>query len=154
VTPVTYPAGCNCIAKGAKQKMNDPDTSEAFAKRYTAAWCSKDPANVAAFFAAEGSLKVNDGEPAVGTKAITEVARGFMTSFPDLELQMDALEPRGDRLLYRWTLIGTNSGPGGSGHKVHISGYENWQFGDDGLIAESLGHFDEVDYQRQLQHGS
>ena len=133
--------------------MNDRDTPEEFAKRYTAAWCSKNPASVAAFFAADGSLKVNDANPAVGTTAITEVARGFMTSFLDLELRMDALEPRGDRLLYHWTLIGTNNGPGGTGQKVRISGYEDWQLGDDGLIAESLGHFDEVEYQRQLEIG-
>ena len=131
--------------------MNNRDASEEFAKRYTAAWCSRNPASVAAFFAADGSLKVNDAEPAAGTAAITEVARGFMTSFPDLEIRMDALEPRGDRLLYHWTLIGTNSGPGGTGQKVSISGYEDWQLGDDGLIAESLGHFDEVDYEQQLK---
>jgi hypothetical protein len=151
MTPVTYPAGCNGIAKGAKQIMSDRNTPDEFAKRYTAAWCSKDPVSVAAFFAADGSLKVNDAEPAVGTAAITEVARGFMTSFPDLEIRMDALEPRGDRLLYHWTLIGTNSGPGGTGQKVSISGYEDWQLGDDGLIAESLGHFDEGDYEQQLR---
>ena len=133
--------------------MNDRDTPNNFARRYTAAWCSKDPVSVAAFFATDGSLKVNDAEPAVGTAAITEVARGFMTSFPDLELLMDALEPRGDRLLYHWTLIGTNKGSGGTGQKVRISGYEDWQLSDEGLISESLGHFDEVEYQRQLEHG-
>jgi hypothetical protein len=127
MTSVTYLVRWAGSAKRAEKKMNDRDAPEEFAKRYTAAWCSKDPASVAAFFAADGSLKVNDADPAVGTAAITEVARGFMTSFPDLELRMDALEPRGDRLLYHWTLIGTNNGPGGTGQKVCISGYEEWQ---------------------------
>ncbi len=32
-----------------------------------------------------------------------------------------------------------------------MTGYEEWTFGADGLISQSLGHFDEVDYQRQLK---
>jgi hypothetical protein len=51
-------------------------------------------------------------------------------------------------------LKGTNTGPGGTGHSVRISGFESWQFGDDGLIVKSLGHFDAAAYQRQLIHGS
>ena len=123
-----------------------------FATRYTAAWCSQDPASVAAFFSDGGSLKINDGESSVGRAAITEAARSFMTAFPDMVVEMDALERRGDGYIYRWTLKGTNTGPGGSGAKVKISGYEQWSIGPDGLIAASLGHFDADDYDRQLQH--
>ena len=122
------------------------------AKRYTAAWCSQDPESVAAFFAPDGSLGVN-GVPAIGRSAITEVARGFMTAFPDMVLTMDDLVVSGDHATYHWTLDGHNTGPNGTGKRVRISGYEEWQFGDDGLIAQSLGHFDEADYQRQLQYG-
>ena len=39
------------------------------------------------------------------------------------------------------------------GHRVRISGFEVWQIGADGLIAESLGHFDSAAYQHQLEHG-
>jgi hypothetical protein len=105
---------------------------------------------VAAFFAEKGSLKINDGEPHVGRAAITEVARGFMRGFPDLAVSMDGLEKNGDLWIYRWTLTGTNTGPGGSGNKVRISGYEEWTLGADGLVAESSGHFDAADYQRQV----
>jgi len=45
----------------------------------------------------------------------------------------------------------THVGPGGTGRAVHISGFEEWTFGDDGLIRESKGHFDEAEYQRQLE---
>ncbi len=55
-----------------------------FGTQYTAAWCSQKAASVAAFFAEQGSLKVNDGNPAVGRAAITAVAQGFMSAFPDL----------------------------------------------------------------------
>lgn len=128
----------------------DTDTLRDFAARYTAAWCSQDPASVAAFFAEDGSLKVNDGEPAVGREAITEVARGFMTAFPDMVVEMDDVVVDEDGAIYRWTLTGTNTGPDGTGNAVRISGYEEWTIGEDGLIAASLGHFDTAEYERQL----
>ena len=125
-----------------------------FAERYTAAWCSQDPKRVAAFFAPSGSLAINDGSPAVGRNAITEAAQDFMTTFPDLKVIMDDLLDHEDRVIYKWTLSGTNTGPGGTGNHVRISGFEKWQIGSDGLIAESQGHFDSAEYQRQLEHGS
>jgi predicted ester cyclase len=124
-----------------------------FAERYTAAWCSQDPARVAAFFAPTGSLRVNDAAPAVGRGAITQIARGFMSAFPDLHLTMDNLLIQEDHSVFHWTLDGTNTGPAGTGHRLHISGFEVWEFGTDDLIAESRGHFDGAAYQRQLQLG-
>jgi predicted ester cyclase len=124
-----------------------------FAKWYTGAWCSQKASSVAEFFALNGTLSVN-GAPAAGRNAITEVAQGFMTAFPDLELLMDDVVIQGDRAVYHWTFIGTNTGPGGTGHRVRFSGYEVWKFGEDGLIAESQGHFDAADYQRQLGGGN
>ena len=118
--------------------------------KYTAAWCSQDPGCVAAFFAAGGSLKINDGAPAVGRTAVTAAAQGFMTAFPDMVVAMDSVMLDGGRAVYRWTLSGTNTGPGGTGKAVRISGYEEWTFATDGLIMESKGHFDEADYNRQL----
>ena len=122
-----------------------------FATRYTAAWCSQNPANVAAFFSDEGSLTVNDSPPAVGRSAITEVARSFMAAFPDLTVVMDTLSQRGDDVEYRWTLSGTNTGLGGAGRRVCISGFEKWRMQCDGLIASSQGHFDAAEYRRQLE---
>ena len=122
-----------------------------FATKYTAAWCSQDPASVASFFAQDGSLTINQGEPSVGRTAITAAARGFMTAFPDMVVQMDSLGLDGGGINYHWTLTGTNTGPGGTGRRVRISGYEEWTIGPDGLIARSLGHFDEAEYQRQLE---
>jgi hypothetical protein len=36
---------------------------------------------------------------------------------------------------------------------VRISGYEEWTISADGLIAESFRHYDEAEYERQLQYG-
>jgi SnoaL-like polyketide cyclase. len=122
-----------------------------FASRYAKAWCSQNPEKVAAFFAENGSLSVNDGPPAVGQAAIAEEARGFMTTFPDMVVTMDKLVRDEDGTKFHWTLTGTNTGPGGTGKRVRISGYERWQFDNAGLIAESKGHFDAAEYERQLK---
>jgi predicted ester cyclase len=125
-----------------------------FGERYTAAWCSQDPDRVAAFFSAAGSLSINGGAPAVGRRAVRDVVQGFMTAFPDLVLTMDDVHLDGDCTVYHWTFAGTNKAPGGTGQQVLFSGFEEWKIGEDGLIASSLGHFDEADYRRQLQHGT
>jgi uncharacterized protein (TIGR02246 family) len=127
-----------------------PDGLREFAARYTAAWCSREPARVAAFYAPNGSLTMNEGAPAVGRAAIASVAQGFMTAYPDLQVLMDDVRGDGDRGQYHWTLVGTNSGPGGAGRTVRISGMERWRLSPDRLIAESLGSFDAADYQRQV----
>ena len=124
-----------------------------FARRYAEAWCSQDPHRVAAFFAEDGSLAVNDAAPAVGRRAITDVARGFMCDFPDMIVTLDRLEQQADRHAFHWTLTGTNSGEGGTGKRVRISGFELWKFNDAGLIQDSKGHFDADEYARQIQHG-
>lgn len=123
---------------------------QSFAEAYTAAWCSQDAARVASFYAENGSLRVNDAAPAVGRAAITEVAQGFMTAFPDMQVLLDDLRIEDDHAIYHWTLVGTNTGPGGTGRAVRISGYEVWRIGADGLIASSEGHFDAEEYLRQL----
>ena len=128
-----------------------PEQLSELARRYTEAWCSGDPARVAEHYAPVGSLTINDGEPSVGRAAIAEAARGFMVAFPDLWVGMDALR---DGPEYHWTLTGTNTGPGGTGRSVRISGYEEWTIGDDGLIAASLGHFDQDDWNRQVSGGN
>jgi len=133
--------------------MNDRAELDKFAQRYAKAWCSQNPESVAAFFAERGSISINNGPPAVGRTAIAREAQAFMTTFPDMIVTFDKLEPRGDRAAFHWTLTGTNTGPGGTGKRVRISGYELWKIDNDGLIGDSLGHFDAAEYERQLKHG-
>jgi len=125
-----------------------------FAQRYAKAWCSQNPEKVAAFFAGRGSISINNGPPAVGRVAIAKEAQAFMTTFPDMVVTMDKVVRDEEGTKFHWTLTGTNTGPGGTGKRVRISGYELWNLDNDGLIAESKGHFDTAEYERQLKHGS
>ncbi len=89
----------------------------------------------------------------MGRAAIAAAAQAFMTAFPDMVVMMDGLGIEGGHAVYRWTLTGTNTGPGGTGRPVQISGREKWTMGSDGLIAASEGQFDEAEYERQLSAG-
>jgi steroid delta-isomerase-like uncharacterized protein len=137
--------------EGDHMEQDHEQLIRSFAEAYTAAWCSQDPASVAALYEENGSLSVNEDAPAVGREAIADVVQGFMTAFPDLQVFLDDLLLQDDGAIYHWTLTGTNTGPGGTGRAVRISGFEVWQIGADGLIADSRGHFDSLEYRRQLE---
>ena len=121
-----------------------------FATRYAAAWSGRNPDALAAFYAPTGSLSVNGGPPSVGRPAIAATAGGFMTAFPDMVVEMDRVVDTGGGAEFHWIWTGTNTGPGGTGRAVRITGFEEWTLGTDGLIAESKGHYDDAEYQRQV----
>jgi predicted ester cyclase len=130
--------------KSKYEKMVD------FGEKYTAAWNSKKPANVASFYAEDGSLTVNNGSPAIGRDQIAATAKSYMEAFPDMKLTMDSLIADNDTYRYYWTFEGTNSGSGGTGNKVIFSGFEQWTMGNNGLIQKSIGTYNVEDYNRQL----
>ena len=110
----------------------------------------RNPDALASFYNENGSLTVNNGSPSIGRAAIAATARGYMTAFPDMLVKMDRVTQEGSRTRFHWTWTETNTGPGGTGKAVRLSGYEEWTFGPDGLIAESKGHFDAAEYERQM----
>ncbi len=126
----------------------------AFATRYAAAWSSRDPARLASFYADEGSLSVNGGAPSTGRAAVAATAESFMTAFPDMVVRLDRMDQRGDHPVFHWIWTGTNTGRGGTGNSVRMTGYEEWTMDPNGLIARSDGHYDEAEYQRQLKQGA
>ena len=126
-----------------------PDDRTSFATRYAAAWSGKDPEAFGAFYDAAGSLVVN-GSASVGRPAIVATARSYMAAFPDMVVRLDSLREESGATVFHWTWTGTNTGPGGTGRAVNLTGYERWTFSPDGLILTSDGHFDTDEYQRQL----
>lgn len=131
----------------------DAERLQALGTAYTEAWNQLDPAGVASFHEEASFLQVNDADPASGREAIADVAQGFMTAFPDMFLAMDSIVSTASGARYHWTYSGTNTGPGGTGMAVRFSGYEEWSLSEDGLITQALGHFDQEEYNRQLEFG-
>jgi len=123
------------------------------ATRYAAAWSSQTPERLAAFYAVEGVLVINGGPPSRGREAIAARARAFMQAYPDMVVRCDSVTGDATRAVFHWTWTGTNTGPGGTGAAVHLQGHEAWTLTAQGEIAESQGHFDAAEYERQLQAG-
>ena len=119
---------------------------EQLARTYTEAWCSHDVGRIAGHYAPGGAIVFNGRERI----EIEAVANYFVTAFPDGEIFMDDLVFKADSVEWHWTVTGTRAE---TGKRVRVSGYEEWTIGADGLIEESRRHFDEAEYERQLQHG-
>lgn len=135
---------------GCKSERSGYDKMIEFARKYTDAWNSKIPENMASFYAEDGTLTVNKGTPAVGRKQLAETARSYMEAFPDMELSMDSLAVADGKYRFYWTFKGTYSGPGGNGNRVDFSGFEEWTMNEEGLVQMSVGTYDAEEYQRQL----
>lgn len=136
---------------GCNSDKSEYDKMVEFGQRYTEAWNSKVPQQMASFYAEDGILTVNNGTPAIGRKQLAETAQSYMEAFPDLELTMDSLTVDNGTYRYYWTFKGTNTGPNGTGNKVDFSGYEEWTMNDQGLVQRSIGTYDAEEYQRQLK---
>lgn len=108
-------------ACSTEDKQTESEDLTDLAVLYAEAWSSQDPEAFSMFYAENGSLRVNDGEPSVGRDAIEETARSFMVAFPDMVVRL-----------------------------VDLEGYEQWTLAEDGLILESRGYYDEAEYERQL----
>lgn len=118
------------------------------AAAYTAAWNTGRPEAVAAFFAPEGAITINDGIPWEGRDRVAQMAAGFYADIPDLNLVCDGLRTSGDHLVYLWTFTGTHAG---TRKAVKVLGWEEWDVDAEGLIRLSRGWFDSEDYARQTQ---
>jgi len=126
------------------------EQAKQLAENYTKAWCSHDADAVASFYAQEGFIVKNGAEPCVGRAEIAEMAKAYFIDFPDIIVKLDGVRSTASHAIFLWTFVGTNTGPEGTGNYVDVSGWEYWHFSEDGLIAESAGHFDVDDYQKQL----
>jgi uncharacterized protein (TIGR02246 family) len=129
--------------------LNSADV-QAMAENYAKAWSSHNPEAVAAFYAENGKIIINDGEPTIGRAAIAGVAQSFYDDFPDLVVSLDQVRTAGNNAVFMWTLEGTNKD---TKNFVKVSGWESWRLSDDILVVESDGRFDAEEYDRQIREG-
>jgi steroid delta-isomerase-like uncharacterized protein len=93
-------------------------------------------------------------EDIVGLDDFKKLITFMRTAYPDFKVTFDDMIVKGDKVVVRWTMIGTNTGPRGdlppTGKKVRISGIsmsrivngktaEEWEFYNSLDVALQLG---------------
>lgn len=126
--------------------MIDPEDVAAMAASYTTAWNSKSPEAVASFYAPDGEIIINRGDPWTGRTRVRDMAAGFYADVPDLTLRCDDIRCSGNHAIYVWTFTGHDAS---TGNPLNIRGWEEWEIGDDLKVIASRGWFDAEDYARQ-----
>jgi len=124
----------------------DPERVSTLAAAYTAAWNSGSPEAVASFYAPDGHIVINRGEPWVGREGIAEMASGFYADVPDLKLVCDDVRRAGNHVAYFWTFTGTHAG---TKNPLRVVGWEEWDLDADLKVVASRGWYDAADYERQ-----
>ena len=117
------------------------------AEAYTAAWNTGSPEAVAEFYAPDGRIVINRGEPWDGRARVAEMAAGFFADVPDLALVCDNVRCAGEHVAYFWTFTGTHSATKKS---LSISGWEEWDLDANLKVKASRGWYDADEYARQV----
>ncbi|MAX74005.1 nuclear transport factor 2 family protein [Alterinioella nitratireducens] len=123
-----------------------PDAVARMAKDYTAAWNSGSADAVASFYAPDGEIVINRGDPWSGRDRVRDMAAGFFADVPDLSLTCDDLRVSGTHAIFVWSFTGHDAS---SGRPLNVRGWEEWEIGEDLKVAASRGWFDADDYARQ-----
>jgi steroid delta-isomerase-like uncharacterized protein len=124
---------------------------------YIAGWNSHDPAQCASHF--DPQIEFYDatvGTPVKGKQnVLQDVVQTFMGAVPDLKLERSAeVLVSGDRLAYRWTFSGTNTGAWSDGTPATnkpftIQGLTLMHL-KDGKIIYSGDYYDAYGFYKQL----
>lgn len=122
------------------------EQAQALAQGYTAAWNTGSPEAVAAFYAPEGVIVINAGEPWTARAGVADMAAGFFADVPDLSLTCDGVRCAGNHILYLWTFTGAHAATKKS---LRVAGWEEWDLDADHKVTFSRGWFDADDYARQ-----
>ena len=124
----------------------DPKKAKQMADAYTAAWNSGSAQAVAEFYAKDGGIVINRGEPWQGRDRVAQMAAGFFSGVPDIKIVCDGLRCAGDHVVYLWTFTGTHAG---TKRPLRVSGWEEWDLDADYKVKASRGWYDADDYTRQ-----
>ena len=115
---------------------------------YTGAWNTGSADAVAGFYAEDGQITINRGDPWLGRTGVRDMAAGFFADVPDLVLSCDGIRAAGTHVVYLWTFTGHDAG---TNNPLEIHGWEEWTLDDNGKVQSSLGWYDAEDYARQVE---
>ncbi len=116
------------------------------AQDYTKAWNSKSAEAVASFYAEDGEIVINRGEPWSGRARVRDMAAGFYSDVPDLFLTCDDVRVSDKHVLFLWTFTGHDAT---TQRPLKIQGWEEWDLNNDLQVQSSRGWFDAQSYAQQ-----
>jgi steroid delta-isomerase-like uncharacterized protein len=126
----------------------------ALCHREAEAWNAHDAAAVGMLYAADATQRDVGGQTFNGRDAIAARARMFMDAFPDLRLDLGAIEVDGDTFTLEWTASGINSGSlagmPATNRTVKVEGCDVVKVGDDSLIHSESAYWNEAAMLRQM----
>ena len=125
----------------------DPMKIARMAQDYTDAWNSGSAEAVASFYAEDGEIVINRGDPWTGRDRVRDMAAGFFADVPDLSLTCDDVRTSEGHALFLWTFTGHDAT---TGNPLKIHGWEEWDLRDDLKVQASRGWFDAEAYARQV----
>jgi hypothetical protein len=128
----------------------DQDQVRDFARSYTEAWCSHDPARVAAHFVPGGTIAINGGDPT----EITGVARSFIDAFPDIEVFMDDIVFRNETVEFHWTFTARTRDPTAPERPCGSQALRSGHSATTGSSSNRRATTTRNEYDRQLEHGA
>ena len=151
---MTAAAGVDSLAESEANRRPtvrpDPKDIIKLANDYTAAWNSRSPDAVASYFAADGAIIINGGEPWTGRARIAEMAAGFFADVPDMMLACDEIRCSGSHAVYVWTFTGHDAK---TGNPLVVRGWEEWDLDENLKVRSSRGWYDAEDYAAQVAGG-
>lgn len=116
------------------------------AQDYTKAWNSKSAEAVSSFYAEDGEIVINRGEPWSGRARVRDMAAGFYSDVPDLFLTCDDVRVSDKHVLFLWTFTGHDAT---TQRPLKIHGWEEWDLNNDLQVQSSRGWFDAQYYAQQ-----
>ena len=143
----SYPAAHENESNASTTMTQDSLTN--FGKNYAAAWTSKNPNDLASFFANDGILLDGSGKSAVGRDSIAYVSKIFHDEIPDIIVNLDSMVNSSKGIKFYWTLTGTNT----RGIKIKMNGVEVMEL-KNGLISKSQGSYTDEQYDRIVKEAS
>jgi uncharacterized protein (TIGR02246 family) len=129
----------------------DPADIRKMAESYAKAWSSGDAASVAAHYAEDGEIAINDGDPVKGRAELQDMVAGFYEQVPGLTVRLDDLKTAGDNAVFHWTLEGVHAE---TGKTIRLQGWEEWAIDGDVHIKQSRGRYDAEEFDRQVREGA
>lgn len=117
------------------------------AQAYTDAWKTGSPDAVASFFAVDGRIVINRGEPWEGRARVAEMAAGFYSDVRNMKVFCDAVRIAGSHVAYFWTFTGTHAV---SRNPLRVASWEEWDLDQDLNVKVSHGWYDAAEYARQV----